>query len=142
MKKIFAAILVLTMAFSMCSCKKSVSMTIRVDFSGQGFSGEELDQGSYEIEIKGLKEGDRIYELEPGKLSKDYSFLNQKECWILEIDSIDNEYVKYSAKSGNYLPTGTPEKPIVSYENSYYGFNYFYTVISVDGGREPFMQNW
>ena len=57
MKRIIAAILVLAMALSLCGCKKSTNMKLLAHYGGYGIAGQDLGSGSYEIEIKNLKEG-------------------------------------------------------------------------------------
>lgn len=142
MKRIIAAILVLVMALSLCGCQKRTTMTIRVHYGGYGIAGQDLGHGSYDVEIKNLKEGDRIYELDQGKLSKKPKSDDLKDKWLIRIDSIDDEYVKFSVKQGHFFDTSYGEKGIGSYWTVYDGVNYYYTVLSVDGGLEPFMQNW
>ena len=117
-------------------------MTIRVHYSGYGIAGQDLGHGSYDVEIKNLKEGDVLYELEQGKLSKRPKSPDQKDNWLIKIDSIDDEYVRFSAKKGHYFKMSYEEKAIISNWSIADGVNYYYTVFSVDGGREPFMQNW
>ena len=64
MKRIIAAILILAMALSLCGCKESTtSITICVHYGGYSIAGEDLGSGSYNLLFKGLKEGDRIYEI-------------------------------------------------------------------------------
>jgi hypothetical protein len=140
MKRIIAAILVLAMALSLCGCKKSTNMKLLAHYGGYGIAGQDLGSGSYEIEIKNLKEGDYIYELEQGELTKKCDPENQKTRWILKIDSIDDEYVKFTARQT--FRTSYDEMGINSPTYVADGINYYYTVISVSGGREPYMQNW
>ena len=142
MKRIIAAILLLVMALSLCGCKTRATMTIRVHYGGYGIAGQDLGHGSYDVELKNLKEGDYIYELEPGKLSKKTESDVQKDRWIFKIDSIDDKYVKFTVKKGLFFNMSNEEKAIISQWTVYDGVNYYYTVLSVDGGLEPFMQNW
>lgn len=142
MKRLLAAIIVLAMALSLCGCEKHATMTIRVHYGGYGVAGQDLGHGSYDIKIKNLREGDRIYEHEAGKLSKKPQSEEQVDNWLLKIDSIDDEYVRFTVKQGHYFQTGYEEKAIISRWVMADGMNYYYTVLSVDGGLEPFMQNW
>ena len=140
MKRIIEAILMLAMVLSLCGCKRGTTMTIRVHYGGYGVAGQDLGSGSYEVEIKNLKEGDYIYETEPGKLSKKCDPKYQKDSWIIKINSIDDEYVKFTAR--NHFRTSYQEMAIDT--NCYIadGTNYYYTVLSVSGGLEPYMLNW
>ena len=78
MKRIIAAILLLVMALSLCGCKARASMTIRVHYGGYGIGGQDLGHGSYDVELKNLKEGDYIYELDSGKLSKKLNQMSKR----------------------------------------------------------------
>jgi hypothetical protein len=141
MKRILALILILAMVLPLCGCKENTtSITICVHYGGYSISGEDLGSGSYNLLFKGLKEGDRIYEIEPGKLTERCRNEEMLERWILKIDSIDGEYVKFTARQT--FKTSYDEMAIPSYYQIDDGTNYYYTVISVDGGREPYMQNW
>ena len=50
--------------------------------------------------------------------------------------------MKFTVKKGLFFNMSNEEKAILSQCTVYDGVNYYYTVHSVDGGLEPFMQNW
>ncbi|MBO4636038.1 MAG: hypothetical protein J5685_02720 [Clostridiales bacterium] len=91
MRRIIAAILVLSLALSLCGCQKETTLKICATRGPIGFSEEE--DFSTEYEIKDIKAGDCVYEYIGGELTTECRPYDDKDDWLFKIKSIRQDSV-------------------------------------------------
>ena len=141
MKRLIPAALILSLTLSLCACshkpdKDTVTMKVRTFYGGYSIAGEDLGHGEFTNEIKGLKEGDCIYESFDGTLKTEF---RDEDAWMLKIESIGEDSLEIKIAEVGYRDDDTrgsyscsmkygTEKHFDSMFVVYDGMNYDYLV--------------
>jgi len=101
MRRMVIAILTILLLFAMCGCKKSVTMNINMTCFGDGLEGTEKISGGREYLIEDVREGDFIYEISSGELSKEPPQGYKHPNWFIKIERIEKDSISIIADTGD-----------------------------------------